>query len=219
MPFFFKVLLLHAARTLKRSQKWVSLPIQASQTCFDIQETFYNHLSLRRTYSLLLTGQKYQPVAQDIAFPVPLYICTFKALCADSEMAEQRYCVDYAKRGTAGCKKCKEKILKGMVRIGKVVPNPFTESGGDMKEWYHVKCIFEKLERARATTKKIEDLTDLEGWEELQDTEKELINQHISGELLCTSHMYQCFMSPFCCCWFPIHMFYTIYMDLLSKSL
>ncbi|NWX05198.1 DNLI3 ligase, partial [Caloenas nicobarica] len=95
-------------------------------------------------------------------------------------MAEQRYCVDYAKRGTAGCKKCKEKIVKGMVRIGKIVPNPFTESGGDMKEWYHVKCIFEKLEKARATTKKIEDITDLEGWEELQDGEKELINKHIS---------------------------------------
>ncbi|NXV84096.1 DNLI3 ligase, partial [Atlantisia rogersi] len=95
-------------------------------------------------------------------------------------MAEQRYCVDYAKRGTAGCKKCKEKIVKGVVRIGKIVPNPFTESGGDMKEWYHVRCIFEKLEKARATTKRIEDITDLEGWEELQDGEKELINKHIS---------------------------------------
>uniref|UniRef100_A0A8D2PTD2 DNA ligase 3 n=1 Tax=Zosterops lateralis melanops TaxID=1220523 RepID=A0A8D2PTD2_ZOSLA len=96
-------------------------------------------------------------------------------------MAEQRYCVDYAKRGTAGCKKCKEKIVKGMVRIGKIVPNPFTESGGDMKEWYHVKCIFEKLDKARATTKKIEDITDLEGWEELQDEEKETINKYISA--------------------------------------
>ncbi|NXM68488.1 DNLI3 ligase, partial [Serilophus lunatus] len=95
-------------------------------------------------------------------------------------MAEQRYCVDYAKRGTAGCKKCKEKIVKGMCRIGKIVPNPFTESGGDMKEWYHVKCMFEKLDKARATTKKIEDITDLEGWEELQDEEKELINKYIS---------------------------------------
>ncbi|KFW88912.1 DNA ligase 3, partial [Phalacrocorax carbo] len=61
-----------------------------------------------------------------------------------------------------------------------IVPNPFTESGGDMKEWYHVKCMFEKLEKARATTKKIEDITELEGWEELQDGEKELINKHIS---------------------------------------
>lgn len=96
-------------------------------------------------------------------------------------MSEQRFLVEYAKRGTAGCKKCKDKIQKGIVRIGKVVPNPFSESAGEMKEWYHVKCIFEKLERARATTKKIEDLTELEGWEELQDEDKEIINKHVSG--------------------------------------
>lgn len=99
-------------------------------------------------------------------------------------MAEQRFLVEYAKRGTAGCKKCKDKIQKGIVRIGKIVPNPFSESAGEMKEWYHVKCIFEKLERARATTKKIEDITDLEGWEELQDEDKELINKHVSGKKL-----------------------------------
>ncbi|TNM84503.1 hypothetical protein fugu_008681 [Takifugu bimaculatus] len=95
-------------------------------------------------------------------------------------MAEQRFLVEYAKRGTAGCKKCKDKIVKGIVRIGKIVPNPFSESAGEMKEWYHVKCIFEKLERARATTKKIEDLTELEGWEDLQDEDKDLINKHVS---------------------------------------
>ncbi|CAI5642721.1 unnamed protein product [Oreochromis niloticus] len=95
-------------------------------------------------------------------------------------MADQRFLVEYAKRGTAGCKKCKDKIQKGIVRIGKIVPNPFSESAGEMKEWYHVKCIFEKLERARATTKKIEDITDLEGWEELQDDDKEIINKHVS---------------------------------------
>uniref|UniRef100_A0A672HDB0 DNA ligase n=1 Tax=Salarias fasciatus TaxID=181472 RepID=A0A672HDB0_SALFA len=99
----------------------------------------------------------------------------------EADMAEQRFLVEYAKRGTAGCKKCKDKIAKGIVRIGKIVPNPFSESAGEMKEWYHVKCIFEKLERARATTKKIEDITDLEGWEELQDEDKELVNKHVSG--------------------------------------
>ncbi|XP_037323873.2 DNA ligase 3 [Pungitius pungitius] len=99
---------------------------------------------------------------------------------ARPDMAEQRFIVEYAKRGTAGCKKCKDKIPKEVVRIGKIVPNPFSESAGEMKEWYHVKCIFEKLERARATTKKIEDITDLEGWEELQDQDKEVINKHVS---------------------------------------
>lgn len=104
-----------------------------------------------------------------------------QCLSSQADMAEQRFLVEYAKRGTAGCKKCKDKIMKGIVRIGKIVPNPFSESAGEMKEWYHVKCIFEKLERARATTKKIEDLTELEGWEELQDEDKDLINKHISG--------------------------------------
>ncbi|XP_056297516.1 DNA ligase 3 [Pseudoliparis swirei] len=97
-----------------------------------------------------------------------------------SDMAEQRFIVEYAKRGTAGCKKCKDKIPKEVVRIGKVVPNPFSESAGEMKEWYHVKCIFEKLEKARATTKKIEDITDLDGWEELEDQDKDIINKHVS---------------------------------------
>ncbi|XP_078142978.1 DNA ligase 3 [Centroberyx gerrardi] len=110
----------------------------------------------------------------------PLRLSWSQCFTNQPDMAEQRFVVEYAKRGTAGCKKCKDKIQKGMVRIGKVVPNPFSESAGEMKEWYHVKCIFEKLERARATTKKIEDITDLEGWEELQDEDKELINKHVS---------------------------------------
>lgn len=98
------------------------------------------------------------------------------------------------------------------MRIGKVVPNPFSESAGEMKEWYHVKCIFEKLERARATTKKIEDITDLEGWEELQDADKEIINKHVSGTkatqnvnfiflkcLLCRKIVLYCIFKPFYC--------------------
>lgn len=111
------------------------------------------------------------------------YFAVSRAVWQDdrSTMAEQRFCVEYAKRGQAGCKKCKDKIMKGLLRIGKIVPNPFSESAGEMKEWYHVKCIFEKLERARATTKKIEDITDLEGWEELQNEDKELINKLVAG--------------------------------------
>ncbi|XP_054719212.1 DNA ligase 3-like [Uloborus diversus] len=90
-------------------------------------------------------------------------------------MATNRYCVDVAKRGTAGCKECKVKIEKGLVRIAKILPNPFTESGGDMKQWFHVRCIFEKLSRARATTKKIDDTDDIEGYDELGDEHKEEI--------------------------------------------
>ncbi|XP_068946031.1 DNA ligase 3 [Petaurus breviceps papuanus] len=137
-----------------------------------------SRLLVKRKSSLWFKGGIPGPCTARFAFlPVShVGFCT-----SASEMAEQRFCVDYAKRSTAGCKKCKEKIVKGVCRIGKVVPNPFSESGGDMKEWYHIKCMFEKLERARATTKKIEDLTELEGWEELQDTEKDQISEHISA--------------------------------------
>uniref|UniRef100_A0A0K8RMA1 Putative atp-dependent dna ligase iii n=1 Tax=Ixodes ricinus TaxID=34613 RepID=A0A0K8RMA1_IXORI len=69
-------------------------------------------------------------------------------------MADTRFCIEYAKRGTAGCKKCKAKIDKEVLRIAKIVPNPFSDSGGDMKQWFHVDCIFEQLSRARATTKR-----------------------------------------------------------------
>lgn len=105
----------------------------------------------RRKPILLLQGGHLRPRATCFVFLAGSHVGLCSGPC---EMAEQRFCVDYAKRGTAGCKKCKEKIVKGICRIGKVVPNPFSESGGDMKEWYHIKCMFEKLERARAATKK-----------------------------------------------------------------
>lgn len=50
-----------------------------------------------------------------------------------------------------------------------------------MKVWYHARCMFETLQRARATTKKIETPADLEGFGELEDGEKEDIKQYIKG--------------------------------------
>lgn len=191
MPAVFKSLFLQTARTLLRREGLRLPQRQAFLLRFEscllrllAASPFAWFRLLVRNKSLLSAGRNQGACAEDFAVPSALHVWHRRVCTVPDEMAEQRYCVDYAKRGTAGCKKCKEKILKGMVRIGKVVPNPFTESGGEMKEWYHVKCIFEKLERARATTKKIEDITDLEGWEQLQDPEKDMINQYISGETL-----------------------------------
>lgn len=153
---------------------------------------FSRTLRLFQTRSLCLPQRRCHPVVyawgfvssvRHFSLSPPSFLAVSRATFQDdwATMAEQRFCVEYAKRGQAGCKKCKDKIVKGLVRIGKIVPNPFSESAGEMKEWYHVKCMFEKLERARATTKKIEDITDLEGWEELQDEEKELINKLVAG--------------------------------------
>ncbi|ESO91269.1 hypothetical protein LOTGIDRAFT_228755 [Lottia gigantea] len=98
-------------------------------------------------------------------------------------MSDNRYIVGYAKLGTSSCKKCKTKIGKGDMRIGKVVSNPFSEDGGDMKQWFHPSCIFETFVRARATTKKIEDPDDLEDFKDLKDEDKDVINQLIKDFL------------------------------------
>ncbi|GAB6028919.1 DNA ligase 3 [Chamberlinius hualienensis] len=96
-------------------------------------------------------------------------------------MADTKFCADYDKRGAAACKKCKQKISKGSIRLGKMVPNPFSDSGGDMKQWYHVSCLFETFLRARATTKKLEDPSDIEGWEDLKQEDKDLILKEIAS--------------------------------------
>lgn len=98
-------------------------------------------------------------------------------------MSGNRYCIEYAKRSQASCKKCKQKIEKCVVRIAKLVPNPFSDTGGDMKQWFHVPCIFETLSRARATTKKIEDPGDLEGWDDIEPDDRKVIMKHINGTL------------------------------------
>ena len=63
----------------------------------------------------------------------------------EGTMADARYCVEYAKTGRSACKKCKSQIEKGVSRIGKITTNPFSDDGGEMKVWYHTRCMFETL--------------------------------------------------------------------------
>jgi len=93
-------------------------------------------------------------------------------------MAENRFSVDYAKVSTSSCKKCKTKIGKGQIRIAKISPSPFSE-GDTMKLYHHVDCLFETFVNARATTKILESTTDLDGWEDVNPTDREKILEHI----------------------------------------
>uniref|UniRef100_A0A7N5KI78 DNA ligase n=1 Tax=Ailuropoda melanoleuca TaxID=9646 RepID=A0A7N5KI78_AILME len=185
MTLAFKILFPPTLRALRRKELCLfreqhHWPDRRQFGHWSETDLLHGHCLLqRRKPALSFQEGHLRPRATCLVFLPGVHVGLCSGPC---EMAEQRFCVDYAKRGTAGCKKCKEKIVKGVCRIGKVVPNPFSESGGDMKEWYHIKCMFEKLERARATTKKIEDLTELEGWEELEDNEKEQISQHIAAK-------------------------------------
>ncbi|XP_019624407.1 PREDICTED: DNA ligase 3-like [Branchiostoma belcheri] len=160
-----------------------NISIKASQT-LKLQKSIHRSLVLGRASSLiiikssnhLLKHQRISPVCIPVAWNNTRGLNLQNSIHTTVfSMSEQRFCVEYAKQGRAGCKKCKQKIEKGLPRIGKIVPNFFHEGDGEMKQWYHVGCIFETFQRARATTKKIEDASDLEGWEDMEDQEKQTI--------------------------------------------
>lgn len=135
--------------------------------CLKLHKIFsYNAKTLRHTHFVKITDFD------------TLYFSVVSLL--KTVMATNRYCVELAKRGTAGCKECNVKIDKGCVRIAKIIPNPFTESGGEMKQWFHVRCAFQKLSRARATTKKIESTDDLEGWDDLEEDRRDEVLKCLS---------------------------------------
>ena len=95
-------------------------------------------------------------------------------------MTENKFAADYAKR-IAGCKKCKSKIEKGELRVAKVVPNFFHDGEGEMKQYHHPACLFETFIRARAGTKIIEEADDIQGFTDLKQEDKDLLNQLIKG--------------------------------------
>uniref|UniRef100_A0A2P2I0Z2 DNA ligase n=1 Tax=Hirondellea gigas TaxID=1518452 RepID=A0A2P2I0Z2_9CRUS len=89
------------------------------------------------------------------------------------------FCVAYDKRGQAKCKVCKNRFEKGELRFGKYGYNPFGPM--PMKMWHHVNCIFESFKKARATTKKLDDVdADVEDWDTITDEDKQVVLDNLS---------------------------------------
>ncbi|KAI5710706.1 hypothetical protein M8J75_010903 [Diaphorina citri] len=84
---------------------------------------------------------------------------------------DKNFWVDRAKTGRSGCKKCKQKIDTGTVRIAKMGYNPF--GSGKMKQWHHIDCILEVFKKQRQTTAKIEVVDDMGGWDDLTPEDQE----------------------------------------------
>ena len=110
---------------------------------------------------------------------------SFSSIIMSADGGEKAFLVEYASQGRAKCKTCKQQIEKSSTRIGKLVSNPFSEDGGMMKQWYHVPCIFDSLSRARATTKKIDSIDDLDGFNNLKDDDQQKIKGLIKGLSFC----------------------------------
>ncbi|KAL3272358.1 hypothetical protein HHI36_013837 [Cryptolaemus montrouzieri] len=87
------------------------------------------------------------------------------------------FAVEVAKQGRATCKKCKGKCLKDELRIAKLVHNPFGE--GKMKTWHHLECLFEQFLKQRPTTKRIESIDDVDGFDSLPSNFQKQLLQRI----------------------------------------
>lgn len=52
-----------------------------------------------------------------------------------------------------------------------------------MKQFYHIKCIFETFQRARATTKIIESTDDIQGFGDIEKDDQKAIIKLVDGNL------------------------------------
>ncbi|VDM48016.1 unnamed protein product [Toxocara canis] len=93
-----------------------------------------------------------------------------------------KFAVDYAKR-VANCKKCRQQLPKGGLRMARMVPNPFTTDSSnpsDMKQYFHADCLFDTLSRCRASTKVIESPADIDGFDGIQKEDQGKLLELIS---------------------------------------
>uniref|UniRef100_A0A915KFN9 PARP-type domain-containing protein n=1 Tax=Romanomermis culicivorax TaxID=13658 RepID=A0A915KFN9_ROMCU len=69
-------------------------------------------------------------------------------------------------------------IEKASLRLAKIVPNPFSDKADDMRQYYHASCLFETFNNARANTKVIESADEIEGWADINQSDKnDLLNK------------------------------------------
>ena len=95
----------------------------------------------------------------------------------DDQQETKKFFVDRAKSARSTCKKCKQKLENGELRLAKSGYNPF--GPGPMKMWHHVNCLFEVFTKQRATTAKIETPDDIEGWSDLDEDDQKEILEHL----------------------------------------
>jgi hypothetical protein len=95
----------------------------------------------------------------------------------EQQQESKKFFADRAKTGRAACRKCKNKLDAGVVRLAKYGYNPF--GSFPMKMWHHVNCLFEVFSGQRPTTAKIETPDDIEGWSDLEEEDQEEILKHL----------------------------------------
>jgi DNA ligase-3 len=95
----------------------------------------------------------------------------------EQQQEAKKFAADRAKTGRATCRKCKQKIDAGVLRLAKYGYNPYGPV--PMKMWHHVSCLFEAFSAQRATTAIIETPDDIEGWSGLEEEDQEEILKYL----------------------------------------
>jgi DNA ligase 3 len=91
-----------------------------------------------------------------------------------------RFGADYSKRASK-CKRCKKDIEKGGVRLFKVVPSFFGDADDEMRNYFHIECIFDSFKRAKATTKVIESTEDIDDFKSLKEEHKKMVIKELES--------------------------------------
>ncbi|KAF5303428.1 hypothetical protein FQA39_LY09972 [Lamprigera yunnana] len=113
---------------------------------------------------------------------------------AEDTSEEKKFLVDYATKGTAACKGCKEKCPVRQLRIAKLTYSPF---GSDkMKNYYHADCIFKMFLNQRPKTARIQSLDDLAGLTTLNDDDIKMVKKKIIESEKAISEKYGSKISP-----------------------
>ena len=90
-------------------------------------------------------------------------------------ISSNKFCVDYAKRGTAKCRKCKKAIDKTLLRIGKFTT--FKEK--IITQYFHPHCAFTMFENARLPENTINDTSEIDGMDNISEKDQALLIEEI----------------------------------------
>ena len=81
---------------------------------------------------------------------------------------DSKFMVDYCKRGTTKCRRCKKNILQGELRIGRSAKL----KGKDIYHYFHVICAFRLFEKSRSAANTITCMDDIMGFDLIKDEER-----------------------------------------------
>lgn len=81
------------------------------------------------------------------------------------------------------CKELDGKIAEGSVRLGTIVPNPFSSKpDAVMTVWWHVDCLFASQRKGRANKRRIKLISEIDGFDTLKKKDQDKLEGLISEE-------------------------------------